>query len=67
MFHKPQDLLKRTPPDGINRPEFLKQLVQEFRKTNSAGIILMTDVLFVLMNRDYRRPTDVLLYICLLI
>lgn len=39
MFHKPQDLLKRTPPDGINRPEFLKQLVQEFRKTNSAGII----------------------------
>ncbi|KAF0768256.1 armadillo repeat-containing protein 7 isoform X2, partial [Aphis craccivora] len=36
MFHKPQDLLKRTPPDGINRPEFLKQLVQEFRKTNSA-------------------------------
>jgi len=38
MFHKPQDLLKRTPADGINRPEFLKQLVQEFRKTNSAGI-----------------------------
>ncbi|XP_022160857.1 armadillo repeat-containing protein 7 isoform X2 [Myzus persicae] len=36
MFHKPQDLLKRTPADGINRPEFLKQLVQEFRKTNSA-------------------------------
>lgn len=38
MFHKPQDLIKRTPADGINRPEFLKQLVQEFRKTNSAGI-----------------------------
>lgn len=38
MFHKPQDLLKRTPADGINRPEFLKQLVQEFRKTNSSGI-----------------------------
>lgn len=37
MFHKPEDLLKRTPVDGINRPEFLKQLVQEFRKTASAG------------------------------
>lgn len=37
MFHKPEELLKRTPADGINRPEFLRLLVQEFRKTNSAG------------------------------
>ncbi|XP_050438134.1 armadillo repeat-containing protein 7 isoform X2 [Adelges cooleyi] len=36
MFHKPQELIKRTPVDGVNRPEFLKQLVQEFRKTHSA-------------------------------
>ncbi|VVC36442.1 Armadillo-type fold,Armadillo,Armadillo-like helical [Cinara cedri] len=36
MFHKPEDLLKRTPVDGINRPEFLHLLVQEFQKTNSA-------------------------------
>ncbi|XP_050548941.1 armadillo repeat-containing protein 7-like isoform X2 [Daktulosphaira vitifoliae] len=35
MFHKPEQLIKRTPVDGVNRPEFLKLLVQEFRKTQS--------------------------------
>jgi len=41
MFHKPEQLLKRTPADGINRPEYLKLLVREFRLTNSAGTVVI--------------------------
>lgn len=58
MFHKPENLLKRTPVDGTNRPEFLKQLVQEFRKTNSAGKNIQRPVVCTLNLR--RLDTRVL-------
>lgn len=60
MFHRPEQLLNRTPADGINRPEYLKLLVREFRLTDSAGTVVIVicrtrNHVFLVFRLDSRR------------
>lgn len=37
MFSRPDQLLRKTGPDGVGRYDFLKQLINEFTTTTSFG------------------------------
>lgn len=37
MFSRPERLQQRTPKNGVGRYDYLKQLVNEFKTTNSVG------------------------------
>lgn len=37
MFSSKEQIIKKTGPDGVNRYEFLKQLITEYTTTRSFG------------------------------
>lgn len=45
MFSTNRQLATKTGPDGIGRYDFLKSLVDEFRKTSSLGKCSSTNII----------------------
>lgn len=54
MFSTKGQLIKKTGPEGVGRYDFLKQLVEEFRKTKSFRKQLFEKVFCITIDFEYR-------------